>query len=357
MTRIKKGTALLLALLLICALTGCRRGGGPSEPPTDPPASGPGESQGTSEPTPSRPEGSEPTAAAPSTEATGATQGPTEATSGPEDPGALTIGLMDDAAALGAAGLYGGPYTLVPDVSDPGDRLVSGALDAALVPLDEAARLYASTDGAVRIAAVTASGGWGIVERGNTVHNIWDLAGKTVYVAEDSRDGLELFTYTVRQYDFVVGDTLFIETVPADRLMDHDLTLMDAEQVGVTIVRDPATHKALDIGQEWTEVTNTAFLPAACLVVGPGVTDEELAALLPALKASQETVSDNLDKAVALGLSDSQEEAWASLECLKFMWLQGADTIREELTDYFMCLFQIDPALIGGYIPDDEFYR
>lgn len=347
----KRSLALLLALILIPALAGCDRGGSGTTGPSQS-----GEPSGSSVPatTPAGP-GTEP--ATRPTDPDGTT-GPTGTTTPPAtDPDALRLGLMDDAAALGAAGLYGGTYTLVTRVADPGGDLASGALDAAIVPVDAAARIYAETDGKVRIAAVTAAGGWGIVERGNTVHNIWDLAAKTVWTDADAPVSAQLFTYIAERYDFIVGDTLKLESVPASKLAEQDLTLMPAKLAGVTLVRDADTHKALDLGAEWVEITGGDFLPAACLVVGADMADADLDALKADLKASQEAVSDNLDKAVALGLAANQEEAWASLECLSFTWLEGADAVREALYDYFSVLYRLDPQLIGGYIPDDGFYR
>ncbi len=343
----KRSLALLLALILIPALAGCDRGGsGTTEPGQS------GEPSGSSAPA-TDPGGS-------GTEATRPTD--PDGTAGPTtppvtDPDALRLGLMDDAAALGAAGLYGGAYTLVTRVTDPGGDLASGALDAAVVPVDAAARIYAETDGKVRIVAVTAAGGWGIVERGNTVHNIWDLAGKTVWTSGDAAVSAQLFTYIAERYDFIVGDTLKLESVPASKLAEQDLALMPAKLAGVTLVRDPDTHKALDLNEEWTEITGSDFLPAACLVVSADLADADLEALKADLKASQETVSDSLDKAVALGLAANQEEAWASLECLTFTWLEGIDTVREALSGYFSALYRLEPQLIGGYIPDDGFYR
>lgn len=345
----KRITALILALamIMILALAGCVKER-TDDLPVTPPDSGDGPNGGGPAAPPSG--GRDPVT--PPQSGDGPVTPPSDS-----DPDAMRLGLMSDAASLGAAGLYGGDYTLVTNVTDPGAALSSGELDAAIVPVNTAARIYNATDGKARIAAVTASGGWGIIERGNSVHNIWDLASKTVWMAEEYPDAAKLFAYIAERYDFILGDTLKLETVPVSELPDCELALMPAELAGVTIVRDPGTSMALDMGEEWTEVTDSSFLPAACLVVGESVSDGDLTALLAALKTSQETVSDNLDKAVALGLADNQEEAWASVEYLKFMWLEGADTIREELADYFSMLFDIDPELIGGYIPDDGFYR
>lgn len=343
----KRSLALLLALILIPALAGCDRGGSEATGPVQS-----GEPSGSSAPTtPSVGPGTEPARPTDPAGTTGPTTPPVT------DPDALKLGLMDDAAAMGAAGLYGGTYTLVTNVTDPGGDLASGALDAAIVPVDAAARIYAETDGKVRIAAVTAAGGWGIVERGNAVHNIWDLAAKTVWTDADAPVSVQLFTYIAERYDFIVGDTLKLESVPAAKLIEQDLTLMPAKLAGITLVRDADTHKALDLGAEWAEITGSDFLPAACLVVGADMADADLDGLKADLKASQEAVSDSLDKAVALGLAANQEEAWASLECLSFTWLEGADTVREALYDYFSVLYRLDPQLIGGYIPDDGFYR
>ncbi len=353
MRKNRRFLAAVAALALVFSLAGClwedgRVTEGPDEPSSRP-TDGPDVETGGAGKDPTPPE-------------SGSDDPTDEPTDEPTQPvpadGALRLGLGADAAALGAAGLADNDtYSLVFGVSDPAAAFSGGELDAALVPIDAAVRLYAATGGSVRLAAVTATGGWKIVERGSTVRNIWGLAGKTVYVPRESPMAVKLFTYVATEYDFILGDTLTLEEVPASELAEHDLALMPAELAGSTIVRDAGTHLALDLGKELESISGPLLLPVGCLVVRSDLEDDALRTLMADLKASQESLSENLDKAVSLGMAGSQEEAWAAAnDCCALVWYTGSQ-MRERLESFIDLLYTLDPELIGGHIPDDGFYR
>lgn len=359
MLKKKKTLALILALLLVISLSACdRSGGGPSGEPSE--SDGPTDKPAVQDPTKEAGDVTEPSASDDKvTDApTDGQDDPTDATDPTDAEGALKLGLCADAAAIGAAGLSGnGSYRLVFGTADLASALSSGELDAALVPIDAAVRIYDATNGKVSLAAVTASGGWKIVERGSVVRNIWDLAGKTVYVPRESAMAVRLFEYVATGYDFILGDTLKLEEVPTSELANYDLALMPAILAGSTIVRDPETHLALDLGEELENVTGSALLPVGCLIVRSDMDSDDLQALLADLRASQEGLSDNLDKAVSLKMAASQEEAWAAAnDSCTFIWYTGAE-MRERVENFIELLYSLDPSLIGGHIPDDGFFK
>lgn len=285
----------------------------------------------------------------------------TDVPEGPDIPtpsaGALRIGLCADAAAIGAAGLAKNEeYRLVFGTPDLTAAFSNGELDAALVPIDAAAQIYAATDGKVRLAAVTASGGWKVVERGTAVRDIWGLAGKTVYVPQESSMAVGLFEYVATGYDFMIGDTLMIEAVPTSELSQYDLALMPATIAGSLIVRDADTHLALDLGEELENITGMQLLPVGCLIVASGMDAGKVETLLGDLKASQDSLSENLDMAVALGMAASEEEAWAAAhDSCRLGWYTGEE-MRDRVESFMTLLYSLDPALLGGHIPDDGFY-
>lgn len=352
--------ALLLALVLIPNLSGCLNTSDPqgsSGPPA--PSATDGTTQtpepgGTSDIGPGREPSQDASDGTQSTDGTQDTDKPDVPT--PDD-GALRIGLCADAAAIGAAGLaYNTEYELVFGTPDLTAAFSEGALDAALVPIDAAAQIYSATGGKVRLAAVTASGGWKIVERGTAVRDIWGLAGKTVYVPQESAMAAELFAYVATGYDFAIGETLMVEAVPTSELASYDLALMPAAIAGSLIVRDADTHLALDLETELRNVSGMQLLPVGCLIVSSELVPERVAKLQNDLKASQDGLSDNLDMAVTLGMAASQEEAWAiANDSCRFVWYIGED-MRDGLESFMTLLYSIDPALLGGHIPDDGFF-
>lgn len=276
----------------------------------------------------------------------------------PRQPTGVKLGVLRDSAAIGAAGLAAeGLYDVRVGGADVMEDLSSGALDAAVIPVSDAARLYNETGGKVRIAAVTAAGGWVLVERGDSVQDIFGLVDRTVYLPTGYDAEARMFEHVASEYGYIIGDTLDVMYVGEDALESSDLALMPSLMAGRAIVRDSDARIALDLQELWTYLTEEPILPAGCLAVGESLGGEELETLLEDLHASQLNVSDHLDAAVDAGLAQDQEEAWAALEGCELTWIEGADELRESIAGYLRALYGLDPSLIGGFVPDDGFYR
>ncbi|MBQ1256571.1 MAG: ABC transporter substrate-binding protein, partial [Clostridia bacterium] len=62
-------------------------------------------------------------------------------------------------------------------------KFIKGELDVACVPANLASVLYNKTSGGVTVLAVNTLGVLYIVERGDKIHSVEDLRGKTVYAS------------------------------------------------------------------------------------------------------------------------------------------------------------------------------
>ena len=71
--------------------------------------------------------------------------------------------------------------TVVADNKEVTDALVNGTADIAAVATNVAANLAAKTDGGIQVLAVNTLGVLYILEKGDSVQSMADLAGKTVY--------------------------------------------------------------------------------------------------------------------------------------------------------------------------------
>ena len=60
-------------------------------------------------------------------------------------------------------------------------KIVSGDLDIAAVPTNVASTLYNKTQGGVKLAALNTMGVLYILEKGDSIQSVADLAGKTIY--------------------------------------------------------------------------------------------------------------------------------------------------------------------------------
>lgn len=153
----KKLSLLLAAALLVSALTGCGAKNGD--------VSSSGASHGS----------------ASQTQAADKTPVNFMALSGPTGVGAAYLmKYYDKSAAPADCPLYVNA-TVAAENKEAMDALVNGSADIAAVATNVAASLYAKTDGAVEVLAVNTLGVLYILEKGDSVQTMADLAGKTVY--------------------------------------------------------------------------------------------------------------------------------------------------------------------------------
>ena len=94
------------------------------------------------------------------------------------------VKLMSDSAAAAESGeeTTGNTYdfTLAASADEVSPKLMQGELDIACVPANLASVLYNRTDGGIVTLAVNTLGVLYIVENGNSVQSMADLAGRTI---------------------------------------------------------------------------------------------------------------------------------------------------------------------------------
>ena len=167
----KKILALLLTLCMLAALVACG-----AEPATTVPTDGT-----TTEP-------------AASAESTADTTASTAAEKTPASYSVVTLkgptgmglaSLMDKAAKGETTNTYS--FTLAGDPTAVSASVIKGEVDVACVPVNLASVLYTKTNGAYVCAAVNTLGVLHILENGDSVQSIADLAGKTMMVQSTTK--------------------------------------------------------------------------------------------------------------------------------------------------------------------------
>ena len=160
----KKLASLLLSAALLLSLAAC---GGPV-------ASGPA----ASTPDSSEAAASSEVASSEAEENTLSTAGPVRIAGlkGPTTMGLVNLLPMQEEGAANLRydlQLYGAADEIVP-------LLTKGELDMAAIPANLAATLYQKTEGAIQVMAVNTLGVLYVVEKGDTVQSVADLAGRTI---------------------------------------------------------------------------------------------------------------------------------------------------------------------------------
>ena len=358
----KKCLALTLALALVLALAGC----GPQNPPT---SSSPSPSA-----SPSPSESTEPVSTpTPSPEAT-----PTEPTG---DRPQVSLAVLSGPTGMGAAKLLAdndaGATALDYDVTiaaspdEISGKIINGDLTIAAVSTNLAATIYNKTDKGIKMVALNTLGVLYILENGESVQSMADLAGKTLYAPANTRGSNPeyVLNYLLEQNGLTPGEDVTIEWAPSEEITagmadgTMELCMLPVPAATSVLMQGENVRQALDLTEEWDKVAaGNSVLTMGCLVVQADWAEENpdlLDTFLAEYAASIDYVTGNPDAAAELitqyGITPKAAIAKAAIPQANMVCITGKD-MMEGIQGYFDVLWQADPTSIGGYIPDDAFY-
>ena len=284
------------------------------------------------------------------------------------------VRLMRDndetAAAPASSGEPEKPYTftLAGSADEVTPALIKGEIDMACVPANLAAVLYNKTEGAVEVLAVNTLGVLYIVERGESVHSLADLKGKTVVAAGKGSTPEYALRYLLSE-NGIDPDT----DVTLDWKSEHSecVAALASGQATVALLPQPfvtvaqskieGLRMALDLTAEWDKLGSGSTLITGVIVARRAVVEENPAAVkafLADYAASVEWVNANIADAAALigeyGIVDAAIAEKALPYC-NIVCITGAELL-EKLPGYLYVLYNAEPAAVGGAMPDNSFY-
>ena len=280
--------------------------------------------------------------------------------------------LMDDAANGTLAAKYS--FTVKSDASEVSAALINGDADIAALPTNAAANLYAKTNGEVQILAVNTLGClYLLTKEGVTVNSMEDLRGKTVYVP--AQNPTFIFTYLCKANGLIPGTDVKIDnkTYAAaanlrDALASGLVDIAVLPEPMVTIAKNAAAQKsnplttALDLTAEWNKVTTPGTLVQGCVVVRKEFLDRNpraVEAFLKSYEASISYLTTNTDSAATMieahGVFNKAAIAKAAIPKCNVCYLAGSE-MKAAMQTYLKVLYDLNPASVGGSLPDDGFY-
>lgn len=247
--------------------------------------------------------------------------------------------------------------------------LASGEIDIAAVPSNLAANIYNKTEGKVQVVAVNTLGVLNLVERGNSVNNISDLKGKTLYAT-----GMGAVPeYTIRYI-------LSANGLDADKDVDivwcsdttEALSKLKAQDGAIAVLPQPFVTAAsaqisdlrvvMDLNDAWDKVNSTSKIVTGVIVVRKEFADkypEQLKQFIEEYKASVEYTSTNVDETVQLiadyGVVASATIAKKALPKCHIVCYTNND-MKDALKGFLKVLYDQNPKSVGGSMPEDDFY-
>lgn len=250
--------------------------------------------------------------------------------------------------------------------------LLNGEFDIAALPTNVASNLYYKSGGAIQILCVNTLGTLYILNKGidDTLNSFADLRGRTLYAFGQGANPEYILRYLLQKNGLemdkdvtVVWQTL--EEVTATMLTGKgELCMLPVPAATVLQVKSEGNiQPVFDLSEEWDAVSEDSSLVMGCLVARTEFVEsytQEVQEFLGDYAASIDYVRANADGPAAqmvadAGLVPSAEIAARAIPQCNLTYLAGED-MRDAIQGYFSALFSIDPAAIGGSIPDDAFY-
>lgn len=244
-------------------------------------------------------------------------------------------------------------------------KFVSGEIDIAAVPVNLAATLYNKTEGNVVLLNIDTLGVLYIVENGNTIQSLSDLAGKTIYATGEGATPQFVLDYLLAQNgltDQVKVEYVGEHTALAAMLASGEaaIGLLPEPFVSSVLVKNPNARVALDLNQAWEDASGTKLVMGVYIASRTFYNEhpDQVKAFLKDYAASVEKVNtaDDATSVVAnLGIVGSEAIAKQAIPRSYIVSITG-DEMKSAASAVLNVLFTANPASVGGKLPGDDLY-
>ena len=260
--------------------------------------------------------------------------------------------------------------TVTADNSDVTANLVNRSADIAALSTNVAANLSAKSDGAIQVLAVNTLGVLYILEKGDTVQSMADLAGKTLLAPSTGKGANPeyILNYLLEQngVDPAQVDIQWMTPQEITAQMtssEAGICMLPVPAATALLIQDSGVREALSLSQVWDEL-DQGSLPMGCIVArtefieeNPQVVEDFLAKYAESI--AYMTDPENLEAAAQLvaeqEITANAAVAQAAIPQCNLTCVTGEE-MKNMLERYYQVLFQADPDSIGGSLPYDSFY-
>ncbi len=281
--------------------------------------------------------------------------------------GPTSMGLVELMHNEDTANAYAFTVEATPDAITP--ALIRGDLDIALLPANLAAILYNKTDGALEVAAINTLGVLYVLENGDTIHAVADLAGKTIYSTGQGTTPEFALNYILSKNGLDPAKDVTIE-YKSEAAEVASALLADAAAVAVlpepyvtsVIMQNENVRVALSLSNEWDAVGGGSAMVTGVAVIRKAFYDEHpeaVAAFLTEYAASTAYVNENPAEASVwieeLGIVAKAALAEKAIPACNIVCITG-DEMQTKLSGYLSALYDQNPESVGGTLPGEDFY-
>ncbi|MCD7848088.1 MAG: ABC transporter substrate-binding protein [Oscillospiraceae bacterium] len=284
--------------------------------------------------------------------------------SGPTGIGAVYLMEANDAGDT--TNIYN--FTVSSANDDVTAGLINGDYDIAAVATNLAATLYNKTEGGVQICALNTYGVLYILENGNSIQSVEDLRGKTIYATGQGANPEYVLDYILSENGIDPENDVTIEFMDSSALVtlmasgEAEICMLPVPAVTNVMIQNSDVRIALDLTEEWNNVTDEGELTMGCVVVRTEFAEEHpeaVEAFLEEYAESIKNVQANVEHAAELcetyGIVAKSAVAKKAIPDCNLCCITG-DEIRTTIEPYYTVLYNANASSVGGAIPDEDFY-
>ena len=270
--------------------------------------------------------------------------------------------LMDDNANSLSTNKYN--FSVQTDASLIISGISSGQYDIAALPTNAAANLYNVTNGGVQIIAINTLGVLYLLEKGNSIENISDLEGKTVYCPAQNPTFIAKAIFEKHNVNVTVDSKTYakpdmLREAVAAGLVDY--AILPEPMVTIATKANTSYKVALDLTEEWNGVFDNELVQG-CVVVRtefaknyPGTVNDFLKEYKKSINYLNENVEQSAKHIKEYGIFANENVAKLAIPNCNVEYMDGKD-MKSAMSDFVNAMYEVAPASIGNAIPNDDFY-
>lgn len=249
--------------------------------------------------------------------------------------------------------------------------MVSGKLDAALVPANVAAILCQKTNGNVVVVNVNTLGVLYLVSSDDSVKGIEDLKGRTIYLTGKGTTPDCVIQYLLKQAGYAEGDVKLEYKSEATEVAailsqtEDALGFLPQPFVTAASMQNDKLKIVFSANDEWKKAQGTddaSGLVTGVTVVRKEVVEEHPEAIKTFLEehaASATAINADPDTGAAYcveaGIVAKEPIAKKAIPYCNVTCLTGKE-MKQALQSYLEILYDFDKTTVGGALPGEDFY-
>lgn len=263
-------------------------------------------------------------------------------------------------------------FSIAASVDEVSPKLLQGETDIAAIPANLASVLYNKTKGEIQVLAINTLGVLYIVENGETIQNVADLKGKTIYASGKGATPEYALNYILSSNGINPETDVKLEwksehseCVAALTSEENGVAMLPQPFVTTAQAKNSQIRTALDLTKEWDELQKDSEKKSS-MITGVVVARKEFVKQNPEVvqkflkeyHSSVDYVNENVtDAAQLIEKYDIVPAAVAekALPACNIVCIDG-EKMEEKLSGYFEVLNEQNPQSIGGEVPNHDFY-